>query len=639
MKSQMSSFDVAAVVGELQPLVGLRVEKVFFPTHRELFFRLSGRKEKQTVVIQVGRALWAEPDFRQAEGEPPTFAMLLRKHLSGLTLGKVSQHGFDRVVVFEFGPEPVLKIVVELFGTGNVILVGGETIIQPLTSRSWKARDVKAGKEFRFPPESPNPLELGDEDLAGILSGSEKDLVRCLAVEVNLGGAHAEEVCKVLGRGKDEPARSMGAKEVRRMTEIIALFGETLGHLSPYIVLENRDAVDIQPFWLSLYAERTKLEFGSFCEAAKEYFSNLPDELPEEVSPGEGGIARLERQLEMQRTAAGELESDAMRFKEIGDSIYADYQTFEGLLAKVKEVISDGNWQAAKNQVLEVPGVVDFEPSTGRLSVRTDELSLTLDVRLSLNENATVYYDKAKKARHKLEGAQKAIAEAETELKTRVRTGKTEVEKRRAKKTPTKRFWFEKFRWFVSSEGNIVLGGRDAKSNDQVVKKHLKDNDIYAHADVQGAPSIVIKDGAAAGEATLAEACLFALCHSKAWKSKVGSGSAYWVKPDQVSKTPEPGEFLPRGAFVIRGKRNYTKKIDMRLAVGEINFDGERKIMCGPETAVAANAVEYFVIAPGEEERSDFAKRISEFFNVLIEEIDGVLPPGDVRVVAGPDEA
>jgi len=636
MKSQMSSFDVAAVVGEMQSLIGLKVEKVFFPTHRELFFRLTGRKEKHTVVVRIGRAIWAEPEFRQAEGEPPTFAMLLRKHLSGKTLTGVSQHGFDRVVVFEFDSGPALRLVVELFGSGNAILVEGDTIIQPLTSKSWKARDVKAGKPFMFPPESANPFELDQVVLAALLSKSERDLVRCLAVEVNLGGAHAEEVCKVLGREKNDPAYSLDAPEVVRVLEIIALFGETLRVPAPYIVNAEGEAADVQPFWLSIYADADKREFGSFGEAVKEYFTGLPDEFPEDEAPVDGNIDRLERQIERQKEAVDDLEADAKRFKEIGDSIYADYQTFEGLLTKVVALTAGGNWQAAKNDVLKIDGVEGFEPSTGILTVKKGDLDLTLDIRLNLNENATLYYDKAKKANQKRKGALEAITEAEGELGNRVRSGKAEAERKLARKQPTKRFWFEKFRWFISSEGHIVLGGRDARSNDQVVKKHLKDADVYAHADVHGAPSIVVKDGGAAGEATLTEARLYALCFSKAWKGKVGSGSAYWVKPDQVSKTPEPGEFLPRGAFVIRGKRNYSKKLDLRLAVGEITYEGERKVMCGPDTAVMAHASEYFIIVPGEEKRQAFAKRLSEFYNVPIEEMDAVLPPGDLRVVSGP---
>lgn len=632
----MSSFDIAAVVGEFQSIVDFKVEKVFFPTHHELFFRLTGKQEKKTVFIRIGQALWLEDGFRQADSSPPTFAMLLRKHLSGLKVRSVSQHGFDRIVIFEFESEPAVRLVAEMFGTGNVTLVEGDRIIQPLTSRSWKARDVKAGKEFRFPPESTDTFGLDASALGDIMKGSERDLVRCLAVEVNLGGAHAEEVCSVMGIDKDEPANTMGSNEVNRIIEIIALFGETLKQPSPFVVLEKGQRTDVQPFWLSIHSAAEKKEFETFSQAAAEYFSNLPEKIPDEKVPGEGEITRLERQILQQKSSIERLEAEATEYQAMGDKLYANFQIFEGVLEKAKTMLADGDWQAAEKRITSMKNVEGFEPSTGIIELKLGDDLFRLDVRLNLNDNAAALYDRSKKAKQKKKGAKEALAESEAMLK-KARSSEEKLDaKHRAKKEPTKQFWFDKFRWFVSSEGNIVLGGRDAKTNDQVVKKHLKPTDLYAHADVHGAPSVVIKEGNEAGDQTLTEACVFALCFSKAWKSKVASGSAYWVKPDQVSKTPEPGEFLPRGAFVIRGKRNYSKKLEMKLAVGEVTVEGERKIMCGPESALAGQTSKFFLFTPGEEKRLVFVKKLSDFYNISIEEIDRILPPGDLRVLARP---
>jgi len=165
------------------------------------------------------------------------------------------------------------------------------------------------------------------------------------------------------------------------------------------------------------------------------------------------------------------------------------------------------------------------------------------------------------------------------------------------------------------------------------VKKHLKEGDRYAHADIHGAPSTVIKDGARAPETTLREACEFALAYSKAWSAGLASGSAYWVLPEQVSKQAESGEFLPRGAFVIRGKRNYLHDLPVRLAIGEVEIEGHRKIMGGPIAAVAARSKRYVVLAPGKEDREELAKRLAASFEVPIEEITRAIPSGKVQVV------
>src|SRR5438552_2081362 len=191
--------------------------------------------------------------------------------------------------------------------------------------------------------------------------------------------------------------------------------------------------------------------------------------------------------------------------------------------------------------------------------------------------------------------------------KTKVEVDATKAKAVKALKKPrikaTKSLWFEAYRWALSSDGHLTLGGRDARTNDQLVKKHLKEGDRYAHADIHGAPSTVIKDGARAPETTLREACEFALAYSKAWSAGLASGSAYWVLPEQVSKQAESGEFLPRGAFVIRGKRNYLHDLPVQLAIGEVEIEGHRKIMGGPVAAVAARSKRYVVLAPGKQDR------------------------------------
>src|SRR5439155_1447658 len=217
--------------------------------------------------------------------------------------------------------------------------------------------------------------------------------------------------------------------------------------------------------------------------------------------------------------------------------------------------------------------------------------AITLDYEKDVTANAQALYDRRKGALAKAQRVDEATGATRAEMEA-AQAKAVKVAKRPRIKS-TKSMWFEAYRWTISSEGFLILGGRDARTNDQLVKKHLKEGDRYAHADVHGAPSTVIKDGARATEATLREACEFALSYSKAWSAGLASGSAYWVLSEQVSKQAESGEFLPRGAFVIRGKRNYFPDLPVRIAIGEVEVEGHRKIMGGPVTAVAARSVRY----------------------------------------------
>jgi hypothetical protein len=132
----------------------------------------------------------------------------------------------------------------------------------------------------------------------------------------------------------------------------------------------------------------------------------------------------------------------------------------------------------------------------------------------------------------------------------------------------------------------------------------------------------------------MTEVCTFALAHSKAWMAGASEGTAYWVLPDQVSKMAQAGEFVPRGAFVIRGKRNYLYHLPLELAVGEVVYEGARKIMCGPLSAVQAHSSRYVVIEPGKKVRTKASATLAKMYEVPEEEIARILPPGEVEITS-----
>jgi len=130
----------------------------------------------------------------------------------------------------------------------------------------------------------------------------------------------------------------------------------------------------------------------------------------------------------------------------------------------------------------------------------------------------------------------------------------------------------------------------------------------------------------------LEEAGQFAVAFSRLWTSGTARGEAYWVLPSQVSRTPEAGEHLARGAFIIRGKRTFLRA-QLQAAVGETEVEGHRKIMGGPTAAVTARCPRHVVLEPGDVDANAIATRLARFFAVPLEEVQRVLPPGPCRVV------
>ncbi len=236
---------------------------------------------------------------------------------------------------------------------------------------------------------------------------------------------------------------------------------------------------------------------------------------------------------------------------------------------------------------------------------------IELDLTKSLEENAGRYFEAAKKAKKKLAGAKKALDESRKKLeqlkkeeaKFREEEGKKEQE--RLKKQQRSREWYEKFHWFVSSEGFLCIGGKDATSNEVVIKKHTEKEDLVFHTDMAGSPFFIVKNGQAAGEATLQETAIATAVYSKAWKLGHTLADVFYVKPEQVSKEAKAGEYLAKGSFIIRGKTNYLHP-QLKYTIGLV----ESGIVGGPESAVRAKTRNYVIVIPGDEAKGSLARKI-----------------------------
>ncbi|KAI5820567.1 fibronectin-binding protein A N-terminus-domain-containing protein [Pyronema omphalodes] len=211
---------------------------------------------------------------------------------------------------------------------------------------------------------------------------------------------------------------------------------------------------------------------------------------------------------------------------------------------------------------------------------------LKIDVDLSLTSyaNARSYYDEKRSAAEKevktLKSSEKALKSTERKVQADLKKGlKNEKQLLRPVRQP---LWFEKFLFFVSSDGYLVLGGRDAMQNEYLYKRHFKRGDIYLHADIDGATSVIVKNNPATPNApippsTLQQAGTLAVATSTAWDSKAGM-SAWWVAFEQVSKTGLTGEYLAPGVFNIKGNKNFLPPAQLVLGYGVLwRIDEESK--------------------------------------------------------------
>ncbi len=292
-------------------------------------------------------------------------------------------------------------------------------------------------------------------------------------------------------------------------------------------------------------------------------------------------------------------------------------------------------------------------------------MKLNLFLNKSIEENAEVYFEKAKKARKKLEGVEKAIEitkkklekeEALKEIKEKERKEKEEAKK--LLKAKRKKFWFEKFRWFITSEGNFVIGGKDATSNEILIKKHTNKEDLVFHTDLAGSPFCILKhnksrennpDNKPSEEFSgkeKEEVAIFTASFSRAWAQQLSFLEVFYVKPEQVSKKARAGEYLGKGAFMILGKTNYigaklglsigtiTKEISINIDNNFIPMKG--MLMVGPLSAVKTYCEKHVELSPGKLKKSDSAKKIKSSLSLKesIDEILQLIPTGGCSITS-----
>lgn len=266
-------------------------------------------------------------------------------------------------------------------------------------------------------------------------------------------------------------------------------------------------------------------------------------------------------------------------------------------------------------------------------------MHIEINLNKSVDENAGIYYDKAKKAKKKLEGAKATVEKYQKELDN-LQGKEAQFQEKEAQKEEKKEEqianlkWYSKFHNFQSSEGFICVGGRDATQNEILIKKHTENNDLVLHTDMAGSPFFIIKGGQnkECTESTIQEAAQAVACYSKAWKEGHGTADVLYVKPDQVSKEANAGEHLAKGSFMIRGKTQYFHP-QLEFAIGKIMNGKEVEVISGPALAITKLCKEFVLILPGREKKSALAKLVKKELKIGdLDEIVAALPAGGAQI-------
>jgi predicted ribosome quality control (RQC) complex YloA/Tae2 family protein len=626
-KDRFTAIDTLAVVRELRAHARGRVDKAFdLPNGGwSLALRVPGEGRRELLLVP-GRYAAYLPFGSERSEELSPFARELRRLLTGAVLERVTEPEGERFLELGLSrgdAEGGIRVLLEMFGAGNLTVAVGERIVAVAETRRWAHRTVRVGAEYARPPVRLDPWSMSPGAIEEVLRRSRTDLTSTLAARLGLGGPLAEEVVARLGVDGTTAATTAPVERASALHETLHGLLEEVGE-KPSGRVYRRDGVlvDATPYRSARWTEGTgAVEEGrpTFSEAAREYFQTVVPAAPDPaVARALAERKEVERMLVQQRTAVDALEREMAELREEAEFVLAHYPEAEAALQR-----------AQHEGATETPVEVEVEVGGRRMR---------LHPRRSPRESAQLLFEESKRRAVKLAGARAALAETETRSLAPLGSSGPATSVDRTPAAARKRtFWFEKFRWFVSSEGAIVIAGRDAASNDLVVRRNLKDGDLYLHADLHGAASVVVKRPLPGAPpvtgATLQEAGQWAVAFSKAWRAGLASASAFWVNPDQVSKSAASGEFVPRGAWVIHGTKNYLKDLPVELALGTVRYESEDRWTAAPESAVRARGTVRVLLAPGEDrERSKVEVELSRELGVPRPVLQSLLPAGGLTV-------
>ncbi len=668
-KTEISSLDIRFLVRELrEALIGGVFRKIYQ-------YGRAGTKQLLFEIFNSGKgAFWLYVDSNKifltkrkkaVPQEPPNFCMFLRKHLMGKKVTNVEQYGFDRIVELST-PDNIL--IFELFRPGNTILCDkSHNIIMPLEIQKWKTRTIKAKEVYKYPPYVFNPFRMDFDELRKSMMKSDKALAAYLATSLGLGPVYAAEVCKRAGVDSKADAKGVGLEQALKIHKVI----ETIGKMKPKPVVYDNFA---SPFPLEIYGKGKEAE--SFSGALDDFFSEQAIQVVEEEKKVvfEKQKERIKSIIEHQEETKEKWERIESESKEKADLIYNYYSTVEDVLNGIRKAKDMGiPWPEIKErlrQEAEGDVVKEIREGDGIVVMELGGKDVEIDIRQSPEENAAKYYEDAKWARKKMSGVEEAMETQEQRLEEAV----SQPEPKsplfvKTKETiplyaqpaepaiqqepkPMKKLWYEKFKWFFSSDGLLVIAGRDAEQNEMLIKKQTEPKELIFHADIPGAAFVVIKrigEDLSPSELeeipddTKKEAAEFAAANSKAWGRGLGAVDIFSVTADRVTKTPPSGQYLDKGSFMIEGEREWYRNVELKLCIG-VKVDRERgfaQVISGPLMPIRKNSDYFVTIKPGFKKAVELARAIRNRIlikarpedkylieKVSLEDIQNVIPSG-----------
>ena len=517
---------LSALVQELAPkLEGGRIDKIQQPERDQVIISLRNKGENMRLLINAGagsgRLQLISAGFENP-AEPPMFCMLLRKHLIGGRIEKLTQPEWERLLLVditsrnELGDSVKLKLAVELMGrSANLVLIGDDgRIIDCMRRMDYGGDDERRmlpGMIYRLPPRQKKPMifELGREEVAAAVSASDGGKPLDKRLMDSFSGL-SPLICRELA------CRCGNDSEL--LPTVIEAFLESVraGEFTPTLFLENGKPREYSFMALRQYgAEYECRTFDSFSELLEAYYSK--------------------REL---------LERRRRRARELSHSVKTARDRIARKLASQKEELERTYCREdiRKNAELVTANMYRIKKGDGSVTVEDyytegcPRIEIALDPLKTPQANAAAMF----KEYNKLKTAEKhltaLVAEGEKQLEylnsvlDELERAESERDLAEIRRELTETGYIKKQRGakpdklkkqgpmeFVSSDGFLILVGRSNSQNDELTTKTARRTDIWLHTkNVHGSHVIISCDGLEPPQRTIEEAASLAAYYSQA---------------------------------------------------------------------------------------------------------------------------
>jgi len=611
------------------------VSNIYGITRNSVLFKLHHPEKTDILLMFSTFGLWTT-GIKIDQIEENRLIKRLRNDLLRAKITSIKQIGSERIVYVTFtGFDQEFVLVGEFFSEGNIILCNKEMkILSLLHSIDVRHRKLGVGLTYVSPPSS--GLDLFDvtrDDIEQIRT-VQTAVARWVGRTLGLPTKYAEEITKIAGIDPQVIGNTLSEEQVGKIFQATRNLIDKVvgGNHEPYIV-HNEKGADVIPVPLGNVSEENCTKVPSFMKGLDLLFSEnlLEQGKSSQSTTANEKIAELEHKLEEQNKAISLV-------KERANGISSVAKALQGIASSGATSIEDPK---IVSLLAQYGSALRKEAGIPLISIGDEKIKVNL--QSSIQAIASVLFNESKKQLRAIDTIESERKKTEKNLET-FRKQASIARESVVFTVQKKKEWFERYRWFFTSDNLLAIGGRDASSNSSVIRKHLDKNDKVFHAEIVGSPFFVLKNEAEDKVSSVTEVAQATVCFSRAWREGLYGLNAYWVRPDQIKTAAPSGQFIAKGSFVIEGTRNFVQVSSLQLSVGLYEKNDNYSLMCGPPSAVKKKCIYFVTIEPTGQEMTEIAKKIKlEFLkfeekkevikSISIDDFIRALPAGDSHII------